>query len=161
MKIELDIRELESGATRKRDELGDLSRPMREIAEIMDQRVRSAFRLEEDPWGNSWPGHAASTIRKRNKAGNFSAQVLVDSTALFTSITPTWDSTSAAISAGEGASAEYAQVHQFGLKAGRGAGFTMPQRAFMPIASVGGEAELPPDWWLDIVQPLNEFLEQE
>ena len=38
--------------------------------------------------------------------------------------------------------APYAKVHNEGLKAGRGSGFTMPQRQFMPIQGKGQPADL-------------------
>lgn len=51
---------------------------------------------------------------------------------------------------GIGTDVEYAQVHNEGLKAGRGAGFQMPQRQFMPKpGETNAEIEREIDTWMN------------
>lgn len=118
----------------------------RESSLLMEQEVRNTFRNEADPWGQSWPPHAPSTVNKRIRASNTSTQKLIDTGAMYASVEHTADDTSASVSM-DGP----AEVHQFGtLNAGRGHNTRIPPRPMFPIDD---DREPPDNWWDAISAP--------
>lgn len=128
-------------------ELGVETAPLtRESALLMEQEARNAFRSESDPWGAPWPPHAPSTVNKRVRAGNTSTQKLIDTGAMYASMSNESDPTSASVSM-DGP----AEVHQFGtMNAGRGHNVRIPPR---PIFPIDDDREPPGNWWDAVSAP--------
>lgn len=142
----------------------DMTPAMRKIAELAEQRIRNTFRLQEDPWGDPWaewawvkpkngePYQPVRRHRQRTNSPGGEDMILFDTTALFTSIGREWGADYASVSAGEdGESKDYAEAHQFGTD-------NLPQRAFMPILQPGAMPQLAPEWYDEIVQPLEDHI---
>lgn len=147
----------------------DYTPAMKDIRENLEQKVRATFKNETDPWGNAWPQWANTPedagedfehpiMKARARRGNYSAAILYDTGALEQSITGEHDATSATITMGQDdVTKAYASVHQFGEVSGNG--FTMPQRASMPLRSPE-ETDLPAEWYEACVAPLNKMFNE-
>ncbi len=141
------------GAIARLQQLGfGLAAPMRAVALTLDQLVRNTFRDQTDPFGRPWEKHRPSTLRDRERRGQASRQILIDSGALYGSIGHESGADSATVFAGT----EYAEVHQFGNpnnKAwGRGSA-PIPARPFLPTD------DLPDAWWVPVLGHFDDALE--
>lgn len=131
----------------------DMTVPMLQIAERMEQRVRNTFRNETDPWGNKWAPwkHPEEIERDRLRRDNASVQKLLDEGTLFASIKRESDSTSATVTAGEeGPAEDYAEVHQFGFD-------EIAARPYFPMRTREDNV-LPAEWYDEAALPLQEYI---
>lgn len=82
--------------------------------------------------GKPWPALKEETIKRKTRRNGSTPKKLVDKGNLVASIDYNADFNTVAVGAMNERTGEYAGVHNEGLPAGRGTGFTMPQRQFMP-----------------------------
>lgn len=106
---------------------GDLTPAMRKIAGTLTNVVEENFEAEGRP---RW--------KPSERAASEGGVTLQKSGRLAASISTGHDATSAQI----GSNVEYAAIHQFGGKAGRGRKVDIPARPFLPITADG---ELQPE----------------
>lgn len=121
----------------------------REAPHIVGQMVVNDIKENFDKEaieGKPWPELKPKTIeRKTSNNGNTPKKLIgKEKGNLAASIDYNADFNQVAVGAMNERTGEYAGVHNEGLRAGRGAGFTMPQRQFMPIPG----------------QPLPDYLER-
>lgn len=93
----------------------------------------------------AWMGLSQKTLESYAKKGIVPLGILQRSGALKDSVQGDHDNKSVTIGAGSGASKDYAAIHQWGGKAGRGRKVTIPARPYLPIDKAGflqSEAEL-------------------
>ena len=134
--------------------------PMKDVATILAQGVRNAFRSEADPWGAPWPPHSPLTLAKRRKRGSASRQRLLDTGRLYASIRDEYTDTSATITAGQGLPDPRATVNQFGTaNAGRSRSVRIPARPFFPLRDER-TASLPDQWQAQINGVVAQQLEK-
>lgn len=134
--------------------------PMKDVATILAQGIRNAFRSEADPWGAPWPPHSPLTLAKRRTRGSASRQRLLDTGRLYASIRDEHTDTSASISVGEGLPDPRATVNQFGTNnAGRGRSVRIPPRPFFPLRDER-TVSLPDQWQAQIDGVIAERLEK-
>ena len=130
----------------------DMTVPMRQIAERIEQRVRNTFRTQTDPWGNPWAEWKyPDQIKRRRDREGFDYGKLMETGALFSSIARNSDSTSASVSVGDEQTQDYADVHQFGNEHIR-------QRAMLPLATPDSQPMLNDEWFNAAVVPLQEYV---
>lgn len=132
----------------------DMPKALRAVSREMEQQLRQTFRDEADPWGRAWPPHSPVTIRNRERRGNTRRSLLFDTGAMYSSIRPESDATTASVSMGG-----TAEVHQFGTTtAGRGHKVTIPARPTFPIDANGASPD--EDWWDAITAPVDAMVEE-
>lgn len=83
--------------------------------------------------GKKWPDLKEKTIKRKTRQNGATAKKLYHTGDLVRSIDYSADFNQISVGALNENTGVYAPVHNEGLQAGRGAGFTMPQRQFMPI----------------------------
>jgi phage gpG-like protein len=127
--------------------------PMKDVATILAQGIRNAFRSETDPWGAPWPPHSPLTL-------SVSRQRLLDTGRLYASIRDEHTETSASISVGAGLPDPRATVNQFGTtNAGRSRNVRIPARPFFPLRDER-TVSLPDQWQAQIEGLIAERLEK-
>jgi phage gpG-like protein len=131
----------------------------RAAAKVLEQRVRQTFRDEADPWGNPWPPHSPVTLDRREKRGNASIQMLIDSGAMFDSL-HTEEGTEGfdVVMGGPGM---WPGVHQNGNPSNRmfgKASAPIPARPMFPIRN--DVPELPGEWAQAILAPLETLMQE-
>lgn len=141
LEVKIDIEALSS-------ELGGIVRrlenPTPLMAGIANELLAEAehqLKTESGPEG-PWPDLAISTQEQRRKTKNWPGQMLQVSGSLASSIHGFHNSHEAGVRAGSGPSKEYAAIHQFGGKAGRGHKSTIKARPFLPIRGTPDNAFL-------------------
>lgn len=134
--------------------------PMKDVATILAQGIRNAFRSEADPWGAPWPPHSPLTLARRRSRGSASRQRLLDTGRLYASIRDEHTDTSATITAGQGLPDPRAVANQFGTtNAGRGRSVRIPARPFFPLRDER-TVSLPDQWQAQIEGVIAERLER-
>lgn len=158
MKVEVDDKSAQEVLARTASRLASSPKAWKEVSLRLDQLIRGTFRTETDPWGVPWPRHSDVTLADRERREQYSLQMLIDSTDLFTSITPSHTGRAATVRVGEGL--DYEEVHQFGNKNaqawGRGS-VEIPPRPYMPL-SAPDEHDIPDDWVAQLLVPISEDL---
>lgn len=114
---------------------------MDSIAAELVSEAEHQLENESGPAGK-WPDLKVSTIERRRKTKNWPGKMLQVSGGLASSIQGFHDSHMAGVRAGSGPSKNYAAIHQFGGKAGRGHKTTIPARPFLPIRGMPGSGDL-------------------
>lgn len=115
------------------------------LEDMIEQNFSSETYQKESPW-KARKNEEQATERTARKG------ILIASSELRNSIEITADNGTVAISSDK----DYAKVHNEGLKAGRGSGFTMPKRQFMPIPN----QPLPQDVEEKITQNIEKILDK-
>ncbi|WP_416829875.1 phage virion morphogenesis protein [Helicobacter ganmani] len=131
--IIISIEELQGKLERLSKVLENKTPLLRRIANTMQNVTEESFQSQASPFGEKWKPNSPRTIQK--KQGN---KILIKSGLLSQSFTQKITNNSAQI----GTNKQYAAIHQFGGKAGRGKRVTIPARPFMPINKNG---EIPKD----------------
>ncbi|WP_273211228.1 phage virion morphogenesis protein [Helicobacter rodentium] len=131
--IILKLEELQGKLERLSKALENKTPLLRRIANTLQNVTEESFDKQASPFGEKWKDNAPST--KRKKRGN---KILIQSGLLSQSFTQKVTGSSAQV----GTNKQYAAIHQFGGKAGRGKKVSIPARPFMPIKSNG---EIPKD----------------
>ena len=131
--ITINIEELQEKLSKASAALADKTPLLRRIANTLQNVTEESFDKQASPFGEKWNDTAPST--KTKKRGN---KVLIKSGLLSQSFTQKVTGSSAQV----GTNKEYAAIHQFGGKAGRGKKVNIPARPFMPIKQNG---EIPKD----------------
>lgn len=127
------------------------------IAAELQSLTISAFEHETVVGGEKWKPLALSTIRQREKKGQWPGKKLQRSTAgLAASIQPFHN----AHQAGLTVSKPYAAIHQFGGMAGRGGKVEIPARPYLPVKMEGGGTELTPKARSLLEEMLADFVER-
>ena len=129
----INIEELQEKLSKASAALADKTPLLRRIANTLQNVTEESFDKQASPFGEKWKDNAPST--KAKKRGN---KVLIKSGLLSQSFTQKVTGSSAQV----GTNKEYAAIHQFGGKAGRGKKVNIPARPFMPIRANG---EIPKD----------------
>ena len=118
IKITVDDKQVQTLLTDLSRKVADMSPLMRQIAGIMHSAVEENFKQEGRPrWKPS---------KRVLKQGG---QTLQDTGSLAASISSAYTENSAVV----GTNKEYAAIHQFGGKAGRGRKVTIPARPFLKL----------------------------
>lgn len=158
----VEDRDVKRAMARATAAVRSMSRPMAEIARIMEQHIRGSFRDERSPWGDAWAPHSPVTLALRKKEGIASRQRLLKSGIMYSSLKSTSDALRANVSMGEGASAAYVEVHQFGNpknKMFKGPAAPIPARPSFPIrAPSDTEPAFPADWLRQVYTPLEAYM---
>ena len=131
--ITLSIEELQGKLERLSKALENKTPLLRRIANTLQNVTEESFDKQASPFGEKWKPNAPKTLQK--KRGN---KILIQSGLLSQSFTQKVTGSSAQV----GIRLEYAAIHQFGGKAGRGKKANIPARPFMPINKNG---EIPKD----------------
>ena len=131
--ITISIEKLQGKLERLSKALENKTPLLRRIANTMQNTIEESFDKQASPFGEKWKPNAPKTLQK--KRGN---KILIQSGLLSQSFTQKVTGSSAQV----GTNKEYAAIHQFGGKAGRGKKVNIPARPFMPIKQNG---EIPKD----------------
>lgn len=137
---------------------GDLSEPMRESADVLEQRIRQTFRDAADPWGMPWAPLSDVTLKQRARRGNTRQSILLDRGYMYASLRRESNGDSATVSMG--GPDTFPAVHQFGSPDNRAWGGAMapiPARPMFPIRESG--ADLPQAWADEVIAPIAEAME--
>lgn len=105
----------------------DLTPAMRRAAGIMHDAVEENFKEEGRP---KWKSLAASTIKQRERIGKWPGKILQRRGNLARSITRHYDAESAVVGTNK---EDYAVIHQFGGKAGKGHKVDIPARPYLHL----------------------------
>ncbi len=108
--VTVDDAAVQATLARLRDAAQNLRPALDAVGMSIASRMRATFEQQADPWGKSWQGLKASTLRKRRKAGK-GAQILRDTGRLMNSIAHTAGDSEVVIGS---TNVEYAAIHQFG-----------------------------------------------
>lgn len=158
----VEDRDVTKAFARGESALRNLSRPMGEIARIMEQHIRGSFREERSPWGEAWAPHSPVTLAMRKKAGVASRQKLLLSGTMYSSLKSSADATSATVAMGGNESSAYVDVHQFGNpknKMFKGPAAPIPARPSFPIRERSDtEPAFPEDWLRQVYTPLEAYM---
>jgi phage gpG-like protein len=147
LKSWFDMKNLSEDLARQKRELDALFNkklPDKIITEAQDL-VDNSFRQEQyqDKKSPKWSGRKVDPEKEKSRSER--RALLVKSAELIRSIEIARRGNDVVISTDK----EYGQVHNEGLKAGRGKGFQMPQRQFMPIPGEAPPFEKEIDTFLD------------
>lgn len=127
--------------------------PLLDSARALEQRVRQTFRGAADPYGNPWPAHSPVTIAARQRAKNFSTQLLIESGALYDSLHSEQIGEGAQVTIG--GPGMFPGVQQDGnpnnLAWGRGYA-PIPARGMFPMRE--DIVDLPEAWAADMLAPI-------
>ena len=144
--ITLSIEELQEKLSKASAALADKTPLLRRIANTLQNVTEESFDKQASPFGEKWKPNAPKTLQK--KRGN---KILIQSGLLSQSFTQKVTGSSAQV----GTNKEYAAIHQFGGKAGRGKKVNIPARPFMPIKANG---EIPKDFGERLEQEVVDYL---
>ncbi|MCL9820946.1 phage virion morphogenesis protein [Helicobacter sp. 14348-15] len=117
---------------------------LNEIGILTKNKSEESFEKQSSPFGERWKANAPATLAQ--KRGN---KILTQSGLLRTSLTYKLGNQSVTI----GTNKEYASIHQFGGKAGRGKKVIIPARPFLPINNKG---EIPKDFGEELLKILED-----
>lgn len=118
--------------------------------------TEDAFAREGVVGGDKWKPLALSTIRQREKKGQWPGKKLQRSTAgLAASVQPFHS----AARAGLTVSKPYAAIHQFGGMAGRGRKVEIPARPYLPIKRDGSDFDVTPTMKARLLEMMADFVE--
>lgn len=131
--IIISIEELQGKLEKLSKALENKTPLLRRVANTLQNATEESFDKQASPFGEKWKPNAPKTLQK--KRGN---KILIQSGLLSQSFTQKVTGSSAQV----GTNKEYAAIHQFGGKAGRGKKVNIPARPFMPIKQNG---EIPKD----------------
>ena len=142
---------------------------MAAVAQSLESQTQQAFYQEGQPGGGKWQSLAASTIAQRTKGRkgpipeqpSWPGQILNrrGGEGLLGSVMSASTSATATVGAGSGTSADYAKIHQFGGKAGRGRKVTIPARPYLPITPDAGNPTITPHAEKAIMKMALKFVE--
>ncbi|WP_034551275.1 phage virion morphogenesis protein [Helicobacter rodentium] len=131
--ITLSIEELQGKLEKLSKALENKTPLLRRVANTLQNVTEESFDKQASPFREKWKPNAPKTLQK--KKGN---KILIKSGLLSQSFTQKVTGSSAQV----GTNKQYAAIHQFGGKAGRGKKANIPARPFMPINKNG---EIPKD----------------
>ncbi len=122
------------------------------IVDAAQKLVDDSFRQEQyqDKKSSKWAGRE-NDDEAGEARGNRRA-LLVGPVPRRNPGTPLWQSVEAERRGKDiviGTDVEYAQVHNEGLRSGKGSGFTMPKRQFMPIPGEASPIDAEVEKWMD------------
>ena len=118
--------------------------------------TEDAFAREGVVDGEKWKPLALSTIRQREKRGQWPGKKLQRSTAgLAASIQPFHSASRAGLTV----SKPYAAIHQFGGMAGRGRKVEIPARPYLPLKREGGDHALTPTMNSRLLEMVADFID--
>ena len=121
---------------------------LNEIGILTKNKSEESFEKQSSPFGERWKANATATLIQ--KRGN---KILTQSGLLRTSLTYKLGNQSVTI----GTNKEYAPIHQFGGKAGRGKRVIIPARPFLPINDKG---EIPKDFGESLENEVVEYFKK-
>ena len=131
----------------------NISPILHEVSMQLEHTTQESFEKETSPFGDKWTPLSKQTLK--HKKGS---KILTESSILQSSInsrtklqqtkTSTQGSASGIVSIGT--NLEYAPIHQFGGKAGRGLKVNIPERPFLPVK----DNEIPNDLKEDIKEAI-------
>ncbi len=131
----------------------NISPILHEVSMQLENTTQESFEKETSPFGDKWTPLSKQTLK--HKKGS---KILTESSILQNSInsraklqqtkTSTQGSASGIVSIGT--NLEYAPIHQFGGKAGRGLKVNIPERPFLPVK----DNEIPNDLKEDIKEAI-------
>lgn len=131
----------------------NISPILHEVSMQLEHTTQESFEKETSPFGDKWTPLSKQTLK--HKKGS---KILTESSILQNSInsrtklqqtkTSTQGSASGIVSIGT--NLEYAPIHQFGGKAGRGLKVNIPERPFLPVK----DNEIPNDLKEDIKEAI-------
>ena len=113
--------------------LADKGPLLKSIGEEMLPRINKRFRDQRGPDGKAWAPLAKRTIRTRTRRGHVPIRILRMRGHLAGSVNYQVGGSSLTIGTG-GAVEDYAAIHQFGGKAGRGRKVTIHARPYLGFA---------------------------
>lgn len=118
--------------------------------------TEDAFAREGEVGGEKWKPLALSTIRQREKRGQWPGKKLQRSTAgLAASIQPFHSAGRAGLTV----SKPYAAIHQFGGMAGRGRKVEIPARPYLPMKREGSDHALTPTMNSRLLEMVADFID--
>ena len=120
-----------------------------EVGNAAKNESTRSFEAQGSPFGEAWKALAPATLKK--KKGSLK---LVESGHLKRSLRSNISTSEKRVSVGS--NLEYAAIHQFGGRAGRGHKVSIPARPFLPINE---KNEISPSLERQINAVLNRFLE--
>ncbi|HCD73253.1 MAG TPA: phage virion morphogenesis protein [Helicobacter sp.] len=119
------------------------------VADKVYNASMESFDKESSPFGEKWQPLAKSTLKHKT-----SNKILRDTSTLQSSINSRTklqtSKTSTQGSVSIGTNLEYAKIHQFGGKAGRGLKVNIPERPFLPVK----DNEIPNDLKEDLKEAI-------
>ena len=127
----------------------NISPILSEVSMQLENTTQESFEKETSPFGDKWTPLSKQTLK--HKKGS---KILTESSILQNSINSraklqqTKTSTQGSVSIGT--NLEYAPLHQFGGKAGRGLKVNIPERPFLPVK----DNEIPNDLKEDIKEAI-------
>lgn len=127
----------------------NISPILHEVGNLAKNEAELSFEKETSPFGDKWTPLSKQTLK--HKKGS---KILTESSMLQSSINSrtklqqTKTSTQGSVSIGT--NLEYAPIHQFGGKAGRGLKVNIPERPFLPVK----DNEIPNDLKEDIKEAI-------
>lgn len=134
MKFGFDDRSLRRDLRRRIDQMENKEPLLKSIGETMLPRINKRFKDERGPDGKRWAPLSSHTIEARLKRyGNSPLTILRMRGHLAGSINYQVGSNSLKLGTGDEAE-DYAAIHQFGGKAGRGRKVTIKARPYMGFA---------------------------
>jgi phage virion morphogenesis protein len=132
----------------------DMGKLHRAIALELVAETEEAFRREGHP--DKWKKLSAATIKRRSRKGQWPGKILQVTGALARAVTPSWTSSEARISVAR----PYAQIQQFGGKAGRKRRTVIPARPYLPLEKRGGFVHLNREAEAQILGVIREHFER-
>ena len=121
---------------------------LNEIGILTKNKSEESFEKQSSPFGGRWKANAPATLIQ--KRGN---KILTQSGLLRTSLTYKLENQIVTI----GTNKEYAPIHQFGGKAGRGKKVIIPARPFLPINDKG---EIPKNFGESLENEVVEYFKK-
>ncbi|WP_374355546.1 phage virion morphogenesis protein [Chitinimonas sp.] len=130
IEIHVSDEQLQAALARLKSTFSDMTPVMRSIAAELLSQTEINFAHQGRP---RWVPLAASTIKRRTKAGSWPGMMLQVSGRLASSIQTHADAKTASI----GSNVVYAAIQQLGGQAGRGRNVRLPPRPFLPVTPDG------------------------
>lgn len=143
IRIDIDDRSVLDALQDLLGRMEDMTPVMAGIAAELASQTEARFAAE----GPGWPGLAQGTILDRIKGGHWPGKMLQRSGQLAASIQTEHGRDYAQI----GTAKEYAAIHQFGGKAGRGRKVSIPARPFLPFDADGALDDATKQSILDLI----------
>lgn len=140
----ISLKEFQKRLNNLAKDFNDPKEILNEIGILTKNKSEESFEKQSSPFGGKWKANAPATLIQ--KRGN---KILTQSGLLRTSLTYKLGNQSVTI----GTNKEYAPIHQFGGKAGRGKKVIIPARPFLPINDKG---EIPKDFGEELLKILEE-----
>ena len=140
----ISLKEFQKRLNNLAKDFNDPKEILNEIGILTKNKSEESFEKQSSPFGGRWKANAPATLIQ--KRGN---KILTQSGLLRTSLTYKLGNQSVTI----GTNKEYAPIHQFGGKAGRGKKVIIPARPFLPINDKG---EIPKEFGEEVLEILEE-----